>query len=128
MAQGGDVARFEVLELRAGAAAFAVVGAHLEFDVHRQAEVIDRELQATAQHFTDRQWLLGVEAQATGGEVVDLHIVGLAFFVEETQLGRDAYPGVLALGFGLMHDVDVHGGIHLGLFLLVPIRVGLTRP
>ena len=113
MAQRGDVAELEVLKLRAGTATARIVGAHLELDVHRQAEVVDRELQPPAEHVANRQLLLGVETQATGGEVVDLHIVGLALRVEEPQLDGDAYPGMLALGFGLMHDVDVHGGIHV---------------
>lgn len=126
--QRGDIAWFKVLELRTGTAAARVVRAHLELDVDRQAQVIDHELQAPAQHIAYRQLLLGVEAQATGGKVVDLHFVGLALGVQETQLGGNAHPGVLTLGFGLMHNIDVHGGIHGGLFLLDPIRVGLTRP
>ncbi|MNC15129.1 hypothetical protein D3C75_629320 [compost metagenome] len=126
--QRGDVARFKVLELRTDTAIVRVVRAHLELDVDRQAQVVDHELQAPAQHIAHRLRLLGVEAQAAGRKVFDLDFVDLALGVQEPQLGGNAYPGVLALGFGLMHDIDVHGGIHGGLFLLVPIRVGLTRP
>jgi hypothetical protein len=70
--QGRDVLRFEVLELATGATALAVVGAHLQFDVHGQAEVVDHELQARLVHVADLQrQLAGVERQATGGQVED---------------------------------------------------------
>ncbi|MNF92437.1 hypothetical protein D3C84_750820 [compost metagenome] len=69
-----------------------------------------------------------MEAQAPGGQVVDLHFQGFAAAAQVTQLGRDTHPGVLALGFGLMHDIDVHGGIHGDLFLFNPIGFRLTRP
>ncbi|MNF92438.1 hypothetical protein D3C84_750830 [compost metagenome] len=48
VAQGGDVARLKILELHAGTAAGRVEGAHLELDVHGQAELVDGELQAPA--------------------------------------------------------------------------------
>ncbi len=59
MAQGGNVLLFQVLELATGAAALAVVGADLQLDVHRQAEVIDHELQARLVHFADRSAAIG---------------------------------------------------------------------
>ena len=119
VAQGGNVLRFEVLELATGAAGLAVVGAHLQFDVHGQAEVVDDELQAALVHFADGQrHVPGVERQATGGQVDHPRFERGAVGAEEAQLGRDFDPGVLALGFGFMHYVGVYGGIHRGDFLV----------
>ena len=42
-------------------------------------------------------------------------------------VGFASHPGVLALRFGFMHDIDVHGGIHGDIRSCCPIR-GLTRP
>ncbi len=127
MAQGGDVARLQVLELGAGTAGVAAVGTYQQLHVHRQAEVVNHELQAAAQHFAFGQGLWRMEGQAPGGQVVNLHLVWLAVAVQVAQFGGDAHPGMLALRFGFMHDIDVHGGIHGDIRSCYPIR-GLTRP
>ncbi|MNI99827.1 hypothetical protein D3C73_1590120 [compost metagenome] len=52
MPQGGDVALVEVLELATGATAVGIEGAHLEFHVHGQAQVVDQKLHAPTVHVT----------------------------------------------------------------------------
>ncbi len=113
VAQGGDVLCIEVLELATGAAGLAIVGANLQLDVHRQAQVVDHELQATLVHIADFQRLLrGVEGQAAGGQVDHPHFHRCLIGAEEAQLGRDFDPGVLALGFGFVDNVGVYWAIH----------------
>ncbi|CAI8735970.1 hypothetical protein EMIT051CA3_10297 [Pseudomonas chlororaphis] len=127
LAQGRDVLGLEVLELATDTTALAIHGAHLQLHVHGQPEVVDDELQATLVHIADldRQ-LPAVEAQAAGGEVDDPRFDRGPVGAEEAQLGRDFDPGVLALGFGFMHYVDVHGGVHKGDFLVNSGKAGQT--
>nr|BFE94463.1 hypothetical protein GCM10020185_49990 [Pseudomonas brassicacearum subsp. brassicacearum] len=122
-----DVPRLQVLELATGAAGLAVVGTDLQFHVHGQAKVVDDELQATFVGLPGlERHLAGVEAQAAGGQVQDLDFHRRTVRTEEAQLGRDFDPGVLALGFGFMHYVDIHGGVHRGDFLVNSFKSGQT--
>ena len=112
VAQGGNILLLQVLELATGAAALAVVGTDLQLHVHRQAKVIDHELQAALVHFTDVQRLGGGERQAAGRQVDYPRFGGFAVIAEEAQLGRDFDPRMLALGFGFVDNVDVCLAIH----------------
>ena len=101
------------MELAAGAAAVQVHGAHLEFDVQAQGQAVQLEQHAALVVVADLGAVLGpgLEGEATGGEVeqavLDPFVVG-----QVADLGRYLDPGVLALGFGFVHHIDVDGCIH----------------
>nr|GFD54195.1 hypothetical protein [Tanacetum cinerariifolium] len=84
--------------------------------VHGQAQVIDQELQTPLDDLAVGELHAARcdEAQAAGREVFDTHQRCVWLAIEQAQFGWNLDPGVLALGFGFMDDVRIHGCIHGG--------------
>ncbi|MCY1246381.1 hypothetical protein D9M72_596120 [compost metagenome] len=113
MAQGDDVARLEVMELAADPVADRVHRTHLELDAHDQRQVVDGEGQFALVVVAGRDRVLSRQvAEAAGGKLLQAVLDQVLVLAGETDPRRNPHPGMLALDFRFMHDVD--GGIHGG--------------
>ncbi len=113
VAQGRHLARLEVLELAADAAAGGVHRAHLELHFEGKADAVDLEQQLALVQVAglDRRAARG-EGEAAGGEIQQACVDAFAVGADVADARRQLDPGELALGFGFVHDVDVDGCIH----------------
>ncbi|MCY1358687.1 hypothetical protein D9M69_452290 [compost metagenome] len=112
VAQGGDVARLQVVEHAADALLARIHGAYLEFDVQAQAEAVDLEHQAAPVVVADvGAGASAGEGEAAGGDVQQRRFEAFAAS-DVADLAGDLHPCVLALGFGFMHHIEIDGCIH----------------
>jgi hypothetical protein len=108
VAQGGGFAGAEVVELAADAALFGLHRADLEIHVQAQHQAVELELQLAAMEIADLvRGAFAGEAEAAGGDIQQAHVDAFALGIAVAQASGQLDPGVLALGLGLMDDVEV---------------------
>ncbi|SUD65785.1 Uncharacterised protein [Ectopseudomonas mendocina] len=115
VAQGRGFTCAEAVELAADAVVLGLHRGDLEFDVQAQYQAVELELQLAAVEVPDLvRGVFAGEAEAAGRDILQARIYAFALGVSVAQAPRQLDAGVLALGLGLMDDVEIGDGVHGG--------------